>query len=406
MNILDATLNKVDNVIDTIHAVGSSPFVAEDVSEALKTLAVCFQNHRKVLEDLTKDTPPDLVANHCGLVLIDLFAYLPHVGFLHRARHSGNPFEVHGPLKRLAAEVVDGDVRLIISSEWEYSPLMHLSMGEFDGFVLLGLPASESNNSLLVPMAGHELGHVIWQRHGHGVTQTNAIETAVLNEIRTRWDDVQDKFEIDDEGQLETDVPVVQWRASLVETVRLRSEEVFCDVVGVYLFGASYAGAFVHLLAPGWDQQRENYPPDWQRAEIIARALAAFEITMPESVSAAFAAGDEPDLDEEIAIAAVYQVVDKMIDLVESHMSERNVRPPDATRITAARIDLERGTPVVEPTKLSEILCAAWELNTPTLWQSKPNFRAIRFRLLNDLVLKSAQSLDYWDAVKRQQRAK
>ena len=57
------------------------------------------------------------------------------------------------------------ETRLILSSEWDYSPFMYDQITDLPSFVFIGLPACESANPLLLPLAGHELGHSVWVKN-------------------------------------------------------------------------------------------------------------------------------------------------------------------------------------------------------------------------------------------------
>ncbi|WP_289465076.1 hypothetical protein, partial [Klebsiella pneumoniae] len=68
--------------------------------------------------------------------------------------------------------------QLLLSSEWDYVPFAYpQSLEDLRSFVLIGLPASEAATALLLPLAGHELGHAVWKNRGiegstHATLQT------------------------------------------------------------------------------------------------------------------------------------------------------------------------------------------------------------------------------------------
>ena len=111
-----------------------------------------------LLESLSDDDDPNAVKTACNESLKQLFRILPLLGFIVRSTSVRNSFEVFWPLLRLARQVLQTDAKLILSSEWLYSPFYRPS-ADLSDYVLLGFPASESSNPLLVPLAGHELGH-------------------------------------------------------------------------------------------------------------------------------------------------------------------------------------------------------------------------------------------------------
>jgi hypothetical protein len=395
-------LEKVDNVIDRIGAVRRSTLLQKDTADALTALAERFHAHRKQLLDFIKQpTDPAVVANHCDIVLLDLFRYLPYIGFLHRARHPSNPFEVHGPLKRLATQVIGSDVRLIISSEWDFSPYTHPTMGDISDFVLLGLPASESENALLVPIAGHEFGHPVWKREKLEAKIAPIVDRAVLDQLRARLDVVKMKLGISSETELQTDPRVIAVRANLAAYARGQAQEIFCDLLGLLLFGESYCHAFAHLLAPGLiAYQSRGYPTARRRAEILRQSAERLGVTVPAGFDDLFQVPPVSEWSVEVTAAVVDDLVDGLLSEVEAFRDSRALKPPSEEGRLAARNFLENATPASPASTLTELLCAAWDLRTKEdLWSSKPYLREIRDQLLNDLVLKSAQALDYWHLV-------
>lgn len=398
ISVRNATIEKIDNLIETVRSICASPFIGDDVKNALSEINNVFAEHRTELLALANDASKDVVANHCDIVLGAVFTYLPYVGMLHRARHSSNPFEMHGPLKRLAAQVIDQDVRLIISNEWDFSPQTHPSMGDLSDYVLLGLPASESDTALLIPMAGHEFGHPIWERNALESEIFDEAENSVMAQLRAHWDETKNELKLNDEAELQTDIEALRLRADTVRLVRSRCTEVFCDLLGLYIFGSSYCYAFAYLLAPGLVAfQSDDYPTDRERAQIMAGAAATFGVEVPDQFVEAFTDRAPVDFDEIVIAGAVRDLVPTIIALVQRHTAEKGVRPPDPGVIDAVRADLEQAIPVVSRCTVAEILCAAWLLkSSPDLWISKPFLKGMQDRLLADLVLKSVQIQDYW----------
>ena len=120
------------------------------------------------LESVDANTNPedyeqlvDLVKKRCIDAVTSTFDYLPILGFLLRSTNVRNAFEAYWPLRRLARAVLEPGIdekkratELILSSEWDYSPLVYSNIGHLKDFVLIGLPAPESENPLLLPLAG------------------------------------------------------------------------------------------------------------------------------------------------------------------------------------------------------------------------------------------------------------
>lgn len=154
---LDAILAKIDSVAES-----SSSFSQPGPEAALSHIRNVFV----VLQEEVADqhgSSPQLQRLFCRRAVEAIDAYLPVLGFISRASDLDGPVELYGPLWDLTTQALDRPSKLIISPEWDYSPLTVLFPQLSDlGYVLVGLPGCEANNALLTPLAGHELGHNIW----------------------------------------------------------------------------------------------------------------------------------------------------------------------------------------------------------------------------------------------------
>ena len=152
-----------------VHRLQESEFPYEDSEKALEVLQTRFGSLLEQMQTLRPDNDPAVVARRCAESLRILYQYLPLLGFILRSTNTRNAFEQYYPLLRLAGDLLEPGVeprkrrtRLVLSSEWEYSPLVYSEIPDLRGFMLLGFPATESGNMLLAPLAGHKLGHSLW----------------------------------------------------------------------------------------------------------------------------------------------------------------------------------------------------------------------------------------------------
>ena len=187
------------------------------------------------------------------------------LGILRRAGQTRNAFEFYRPLGRLAENLLhETDVKLILSSEWDYSPFIRHGMGHVDDgrCIYLGLPASEAGNPLIIPLVGHELGHALWRaammkeaKTGEGVIGRDNAEQrqAQIKRASDLIAKVSNEIGSDAEDKLK---PLRD-----VSKTNQMVQEVFCDFVGVRIFGESYLFSFHHLLSPNvGDTIRSQYP--------------------------------------------------------------------------------------------------------------------------------------------------
>ena len=215
------------------------------------------------------------------LILRDFVIYLPLLGFILRSTDVRNAFEVFGPLLRLARQVLEPEVeeakritRLLLSSEWYYSPFTYHTIPNLLGFVFIGFPAPEVENPLVIPLAGHELGHSVWRRDGLDGTYSGLISKEIVDIITKRWADYEALFHPPfAPSELTTNLFAVEsWQPSLEWGLR-QAEESFCDYLGLAMFRESFLRAFAYLLSPSFGSSRVvYYPPLKLRAERLTHA--------------------------------------------------------------------------------------------------------------------------------------
>jgi hypothetical protein len=76
------------------------------------------------------------------------------VGIVIRSTSVRNPFELYNPFLEICQALLGQDAKLILSSEWQYIPFTHpQNLAELPNFVVIGMPASESDNALVFPAA-------------------------------------------------------------------------------------------------------------------------------------------------------------------------------------------------------------------------------------------------------------
>lgn len=139
MVTIDHARKRIVTVIEEIDRLKQSEFPYDHPYEALELLAERFKRHQSILEKLSPTATADLINNACSASLNDLYLYVPILGFILRSTNVRNAFEAYAPLLRLARSIIGADTRLIVSSEWEFSPFVYRTIGGLKGFVLIGL---------------------------------------------------------------------------------------------------------------------------------------------------------------------------------------------------------------------------------------------------------------------------
>lgn len=401
-----ATVQKLEGLLDRAEGLLSAGLIQDDALAAVRTLTELIILQRDEINALSSVADPDVVAVRCDSALAILADHTPLLGFVHRSKSSANPFEVYGPLRALARKVITPDVRLVMSSEWDFSPFTMPHGTTLKGFVFVGMPATIAEKALLIPLAGHEFGHSVWNVQNCEPKVQQLLQPAIWNQIRARLAEALQAFGMTKEADLLTREGRRRWQPAR-QWASQQAQEIFCDLVGLRLFGASYAYAFVYLIAPGLSAYRPwHYPHPRNRVEILASAASKWGIHLPPALVALFPATKTPGSFEpflgDVADAAALEVVPQLISLVEAHASSCSVALPRPNVVADVVNDLKMVVPADKNATLAEVICGGWEMhNDPLSWASLPHIAATRHRVLDELLLKSAEIVQFHEHLAR-----
>lgn len=410
MVVLEYARTRLSAICDEIDHLLQGEFPYPDSRDALQELRALFTYKLQRLDQWvtleTNGTPKDssVVKEQCAHDLDALFDYTPLLGFILRSTNVRNAFEIYGPLRRLARKVLaspDGteSARLIISSEWDYSPLIYTEITDLPGYLMIGFPASESANPLLVPLAGHELGHSVWAKYNMAVEFRSQVDNLVSTQIKVRLADYQDAFQnrsvtaadiTDDMFVRDTWLPAVEWALK-------QCEESFCDFVGVQIFGHSFLRAFAYLLAPKHlGSGSVNYPNMKRRVDNLITAASRYGV--PE-------VPDYRDLFSDLAPADLLRadefrlsVADQaLVDMTDCLMTRAKSVVSSADAAATALRETERilgrfklVVPAERPRSVADILNAGWTAHgDPAFWREVPEVDKEKQRVLKELILKN-----------------
>lgn len=92
--------------------------------DILKEIAERISDNLDGLKTAASVNNADVVRANAATLILDLNIYLPVLGFILRSSNVRNAFEVFDPLMDMCKAIVGSDVRLIYSSEWDYSPFI------------------------------------------------------------------------------------------------------------------------------------------------------------------------------------------------------------------------------------------------------------------------------------------
>lgn len=401
---LHNTRRKIGSVRALIRQSLEEVFPYSQGKTLLESIDKLLERREQAINDAVPTLSPSVVNRLCQVAQATICQYLPLVGFVLRSTNIRNAFELYAPLLDIVQQALGPEANLVISSEWEFSPYT-LIPHRIDGkhFVLIGLPASESENALAAPLAGHELGHNVWSKAGLESIYTPRVKQGLEQAIRDRyWDEFVTHFQnVGTKDQVGDLVGQRVWEPSW-KWCMSQLQELFCDSVGLLLFAESYLHAFAYLIAPAISIERTKlYPAISDRVNFLMRNAKKMGLNEPPEYACFF----EPDnmLDGN-PVKFLLQLADEVRTELEDEIfgdAERicgswglPVHDPEETRaIYDSFIAL---TPAVKATSLANIVNAGWNMYVSGFadWDKFAEIKGQSTKaetVLNDLVLKSAE---------------
>jgi hypothetical protein len=405
---LSSARRRIDAFIEQIDVLAASSFPHNDGKKALAAIRAHFVEFRLSLE-LPEGVRPDVVEQLCVTLLEDVANHTEILGIILRSTNVRNPFELHFVVKRLITRALGMELNLLISSEWSYVPFTYpMNIDKLPDFIMIGTPAPEAGNPLLIPLAGHEIGHSAWRAFGCTLTYSDTVTDKVLKELESNKKASRQLVQAAPLGALGLARVADQCATQVMHQI----EEVFCDLFGLYLFGASFIAAFDYLLGPGGADRDLSYPSDRQRMEFIAEAARDLNIgfdgimaehwIIAQTRHSDMAAGEIIDA---VTIAMVPQVKADLFQKLES----RGLAPPGEGVMKEVLAAFRRGEPYHERVELGEIVSAGWlrlrelddmpDLRPDVANGATDDHRIKAFKALADLVLKTVEVSEYYDRV-------
>jgi hypothetical protein len=324
------------------------------------------------------------------------------LGIISNSANVRNSFEIQGPVLHLAKRLLSDDsAELIISFEWKYIPFTYpQSHPHLPSFVIVGLPASEASNALVLPVVGHELGHSLWRKaqcQAHFEPEiTQAIVQTIKGPLQSEYDRV---FRSDNITAQQCNDYQYLWTWQLAADYCFRQvEEIFSDFVGLALFGISYLDSFEYLLSPALSPQRvPEYPADASRALHLENNAHRVGVTISSKYSTFFTQQDSPfDLLSNahfqmiLADAASTILVTSIADHVAHLCTNRGVSPPEPIETAHILENFLFGVPAEGTSGLGPILNAGWSAFKDRQFMAR-SYDAERLKTINELILKSVE---------------
>ena len=378
----------------------------------LKRILEVYNQEKERLLSLDDTAQPNTTLEYCRRINIILVRLKVFLGLLLRSSNIRNAFELYFPIKILSSELIDQTAAVVLSSEWNFSPFTYpVALPELPEFIFIGIPASECQNPLILPLAGHELGHVVWRRKGAKQEFDALIRTQVLALYRDNWERFCTLFSIDPSigsDKLETNRLMTRLWGHSYRIAQRQLEEVFCDFLGLFVFGRSYLYSFRYLLAPSLGHTRAvEYPRLTDRARYLMFLFERLGQAQFGGYAEAFSEQD-PTLSPndqfilEMADKSTENLYKKLYDMVQKYRGNADCFTKGAAEEGDAYQYLSSLVPVTTTHSVAATVNAAWDrrlaLEKWDILKEVANGaerRNDKLRVLRDLVLKSFEVYEF-----------
>jgi hypothetical protein len=264
--------------------------------------------------------------------------------------------------------------------------------------VLVGLPATESGNPLLLPLAGHEFGHNAWLRNGLDAKIRRRVEIAITADIQFSWPTLQQYFPGVRKEDVATDLLARKSWVIAWHWARRQCEEYFCDFFGLALFGESFLHAFAYFLAPYQKGRRSpHYPGLVARGQALQDAASKVGIPVDPYYPTLFAeiVAFGPGEDKESALLAL---ADRVSQAILPDLIDEAIRITAAARLTPSESIISSNTarfalrvPAENAGGIANILTAAWRVRINPALINLPAMDSASTSMLNEMVWKSIE---------------
>jgi hypothetical protein len=413
MDIVESSLRRIDATIRTIKNLKDSEFPYSHSETALLEVERIFKEIHQALSQASDSKDQSLKNRTSEEALKRLFIYVPLLGFILRSTNVRNAFEIHGPLLRLSQTLLGNDVKLVLSSEWDYSPMTYPGIPQMKSFILIGFPATESSNPFLIPLVGHELGHNLWLNHGVESRVKVIVTQLIQEEIqKNRWDRFKELYKIKelDQSEFWGDLFNKQIIGPATVWATLQAEETFSDLVGLRIFGSSFLHAFVYLLSPGQRSRHVAYPNSKTRINNLLDAAKEWKLEVPAEYLNVFQQDNQNRFIEkdtfqlDLAEFAVTKLVPSLRVAANKLVTEAGLQLSDPKSVQEIRKRIDLTVPAENARSLADIIEAAWDaIRDDNLWKDLVHLDIdSKYQNVMEITLKSIEALEVQSRTKGQ----
>ena len=392
--------HKVDLVLDLIAEFRARPFPHEDSAQAISQLADTLSEFRN--EFATNQSPK--FQEQAGVLISEV---LELVGAIGNSANVRNAFEMHGPFLALAQKLLADDAaRLILTFEWQYIPYTYpQNYAHLPEFIVIGLPASEGSNALVLPAIGHELGHSLWLK----CKLNDHFKAAIEREVSRAKARRSGAFAAQQDTKSSGAGGASRALDEPVENGLRQLQEFFCDFVGLYIFGQAYLDLFDYLLTPAPSKERNpQYPSVRARAQALSRNLKKLALPKSEEFADGFPEQSNPFDAAELSFlnlvladeASSSKLADAAADKAFELCRQRGLLPPKVNDSRKVQLEFENGLPADNVSGLGAVVSGAWRaFKSKRFLPGKADQERIAY--LNELTMKSIEILELQKLLKK-----
>jgi hypothetical protein len=391
---LSSARHRIRAFLEQVRYLAASSFPHPDGRDALALIEHHFNRQLERL-DLPEDTTPAVVDQVCAHSAMVIGIYTPILGFILRSTNVRNAFEVHHPLKRIVQQLLGKDAKVLISSEWNFVPFTYpMNIDILPKFALLGGPATESNNVLVLPLAGHEIGHSVWRAFGCGDKLQPALHIAIEKIFEIQKEVVKEIISEFGIGALDE----FYIKQTILSSGILQLEEIFCDAIGIGLFSHSFLYSYEYFMAPGGGYRSLEYPNDIDRIGYLKEGCAKLSLSIDPHL---FTRWSQSKLEEGtdkrhlgLLDQSVAEVASQTIQMALDILFEHNVVLANEESVQRIEASFIRGEPEDEQATIAEVIWAGWNLLRDPPHDFKTSESQMH-RFVGELMLKSIEISEF-----------
>ena len=413
MKQIEHAKNKLNSTLQLVTRLKDNDYPHDHVADVLDHFQAHLQERVDAVEDLDPALHVSVVNARCIEALASVAEVFPILGYLNRSTNVNNPFELHGPFFRLFKKALGENAKLIIFPEWEYSPFTYEVPDELhpQNIVLIGVPASESENGLVIPLAGHELGHCIWSKSEYQEKYNAKLQDKVPEFIiDEKWKEFSEEFDLSAKNDLYDDMFGSECWTSIWEWACAQCEELFCDFVGLLMFRESYLHAFAYFVSPGLSGNRSSlYPELLDRVNALEIVACKYGIDVPDGYANQFE-NFSPTTDSmkrlmlEVSDGVTQSEILCLAQDANEFIQSTGIDAYSAEEVDRLVENFSLGVPAIKnPIGLSTIVNAAWKFSNDEISSWDKTYPMLKDdpirkkRMLSDLIFKSIEVLETYE---------